>query len=162
MSGMLTCAALRAERRGRARHRTRRAGRATEGGSASTELVLLTPLAIVLVSVCFIAGRLVLARQQIDDAARAASQAAAVASGPLGARYAATVTVIANLEADGLACSHLAVTPGTATFRPGGKVSVSVSCTVPLSHLSFGRLPGSVRLTAVRSAIVEPYRQLGP
>jgi Flp pilus assembly protein TadG len=138
----------------------RRAVVGGETGSAAAELVVLTPLLVVLVSVCFIGGRLVVARQQLDDAARTAAEAAAIASSPGAAQYAASVTVIGNLLADGLACQDLSISPQTAAFRPGGSVAVSVSCSVALSRLAFAGLPGTVRLTARRVAVIEPYRQL--
>lgn len=123
---------------------------------------MLTPLLIVLVSASFIAGRAVLARQQVDDAARTAAEAASIASSPTGASYAASVTAIANVLDDALFCEDLTVHPSTTDFRPGGSVSVSVACTMPLSRLGFLGLPGSVRLVASRWAPIEPYRQLSP
>ncbi len=132
-----------------------------ERGSASVEIVLLTPLLVVLVGVAFFAGRLALARQVVDDAARSALQAAVMTPDKWDAAAMAKSTAREVLGSAGL-CSTEGTDNDTARFTAGGTVSVTVTCTVRLPTLAFLQLPESVDVTATRSGPLEPYREIGP
>jgi hypothetical protein len=124
--------------------------------------VLLTPLLVAILGGFFFAGRLVLARQDVDDAARTAVQAASTMPDAEGARWLAGVTAHVVLTQDGGLCSDVSATTGTSAFEPGGRVFVSVTCVVRFSSLAFAGVPSSVALTATQGAVLEPYRELGP
>jgi Flp pilus assembly protein TadG len=134
----------------------------TDDGSACVELVVLTPLLVAILGGFFFAGRLVLARQDVDDAARTAVQAAATASDAPQARLLAGITAFVALSPDHGLCDDGTAVADTSDFVAGGRVFVSVTCVVRFSSLAFAGVPGSVTLTATRGAVLEPYREVGP
>ena len=133
-----------------------------ERGSACTELVLLTPLLVAVLGIFFFAGRLVLARPEVDDAARTALQAAVTMPDGQSAADLAALTTLAVLGPDRGLCNRLSTSTNTSNFVAGGTVFVQVTCQVPFSHLAFTGVPGSVTISATRGAGLEPYREIGP
>jgi Flp pilus assembly protein TadG len=141
---------------------TRRRTRANDGGSAAAELVLVTPLLIVVLLLIVAAGRLVDARLQVDSAARQAARAASLARTPAAAAARADATARAALASEHITCSPLTVSPDTAAFRPGGQVTVQVTCTVSLAGLALLHVPGAQTLTAQFTSPIDVYRGAGP
>ena len=139
----------------------RRSGR-DETGSATAELVILTPLLILLLLFVVALGRLAGARGQVDGAAAQAARAASLARDPTAATAAATQTAQAALAAEHITCTHLGVAVDTTQFTAGGNVAVTVSCSVNLGDLTGLHLPGSETL---QDRLVEPidrYRSTTP
>jgi Flp pilus assembly protein TadG len=130
-------------------------------GSASAELVLLTPLLVAVLGCAFFAGRLVLARQAVDEAAGTALQAAVIMPDASEARETAVSTALAALAPGHGLCTHESTATDTARFAAGGTVFVTVTCVVPFSSLAFTGLPGTVQLSATQGADIEPYREIG-
>ncbi|MFZ0170664.1 MAG: TadE family protein [Acidimicrobiales bacterium] len=131
-------------------------------GSASAELVLLTPLLVAVFGCVFFVGRLVLARQAVDDAARTALQAAVTMPDGPEANDLASLTTLVLLSADHGLCARVSTVTNTSNFVAGGTVSVKVTCVVRFSSLAFAGVPGSVTLSATRGGDLEPYREVGP
>ena len=142
--------------------RSPRPAHARDSGSAAAELVLVTPLLLIMLMLIVAAGRLVLARSQVDGAAAQAARAASLAAGAAAAGPAADAAAQAALAGDTITCGQLTVTADTADFAPGGEVSVTVSCTVSLSGLLLLRLPGSETLTATATAPIDEFRVIAP
>lgn len=120
-----------------------RLGRPDERGSATLELVLVTPLLLMFVLLAVGAGRLATARADVDGAARTAARAASMRRDPVSASLAARQTAVATLAERHVTCRQLDLTTDTRAFHPGGWVAVELACTVDLSDLSLLRLPGS-------------------
>ena len=131
-----------------------------ETGAVATELVLLTPLLIVLLLFVVALGRLAGAHINVDGAAAQAARAASIASTPSGASFAAHETATAALGSDHVTCAALHVAVDTAGFAPGGSVTVSVSCAVSLADLTGLHLPASTQITSTASSVVDTYRAL--
>ena len=134
----------------------RRRPRATaegERGSATAELVLLTPLLILVLLFVVALGRLASARLQVDGAASQAARVVSLARNPATAINLATTTASQTLTGQHHTCAHLSVAVDTSAFRPGGWVAVTVSCAVNLTDLSGLRLPA---VETVTSRFVEP------
>lgn len=131
-------------------------------GSAAAELVLVTPLLVIMMLLAVAAGRLVQARLQVDSAAQQAARAASLARDPAAAAADADATAAAALASENLTCGGLGVSTDTSDFRPGGQVSVQVSCTVSLAGLALLHIPGSRTLTARFTAPIDLYRGDGP
>lgn len=133
-----------------------------DGGSAAAELVIVTPLLLCFLGALVLGAQLLSARQQVGDAARTAVEVAVLARSPAAARAAAAATARADLAGDRAPCSRVTVRTATRSFRPGGSVSVAVSCTVALPRLPYlpVRLPLEVR--AHEKATVEPFRAMQP
>ena len=134
----------------------------SEQGGATVELVLATPLLVVVLLLVVAFGRLATARADVDAAARAAARAASLQRSPAGAARAARAAAGAALGEREVTCRSLQVRTSAGAFRPGGTVTVEVACTVDLADLTLLRLPGS---RTVRSRFAEPvdaFRGLTP
>lgn len=117
-------------------------------GSAAAELTLLAPLLVLVLLLLVAAARLVSARHKVNDAAHQAARSASIERSPSAATDAATSTARTAITTGGVACQHLNVTTDTSGFRPGGHVSVELTCTVALSDLALLQLPGARAIKA--------------
>lgn len=128
-----------------------------DGGSASTELVVLTPVLVLLMLFVVLAGRLGQATQDVTQAAAEAARAASIVRG-LDASGIARATAEDNLAAAGVRCRDLAVAIDGANQRPGGTVRVDLRCDVELSGVAaLGLVPQrSVSASAVE--VIDTYR----
>ncbi len=130
----------------------------TESGSAAVELVLITPVLIVLLLFVVMLGRLGSARAEVDAAARDAARAASTARNPIAAVAAARAAATVSAQTSGLACRPLAVEI-TGTSASGGQIAATVSCTVGLGDLALGlNIPTTRTITSHFSAPVDAYR----
>jgi Flp pilus assembly protein TadG len=129
-----------------------------ESGSATVELAVLAPVLVLLLLFVVSAGRLVLARQEVDAAANDAARAASIAESPGYAVQAADDAASADLAGHGMTCSPLSSSVDMSRFAPGGSVTVQVRCTASLEGLSQLRLPGSQTLVASSTAPIDLYR----
>jgi len=100
------------------------------------ELVLLTPLLVMLMMFVVALGRLAMARAEVDGAARDGARAASLVRDPAAAAGAADGAARASLAERSLTCAELSVSTDTGAFAPGGAVAVTVRCRVRLSDLS--------------------------
>jgi Flp pilus assembly protein TadG len=132
--------------------------RRDEAGSVTAELVLLTPLLILLLLFVVALGRLAGARLDVDGAAAQAARAASIARDPATATAIAQQTATAALGSDDVTCAQLSVNTDTALFTPGGSVAVTVTCSVSLSDLSGLRLPASESISSRFVAVIDQYR----
>jgi Flp pilus assembly protein TadG len=140
--------------------RSRRRGRLRrdDSGSVTAELVLLTPLLILILLFVVALGRLSGARLEVDGAAAQAARAASIARDPSTATATAEQTATAALGSDHVTCAQLTVSTDTAQFAPGGSVAVTVTCTVALSDLTGLRLPASESVSSRATAVIDVYR----
>ena len=129
-----------------------------ESGSVTAELVLLTPLLILMLLFVVALGRLSGARLEVDGAAAEAARAASIARDPATATAMATQTATAALGSDHVTCGQLTVSTDTAQFAPGGSVAVTVTCHVALSDLTGLRLPASESVTSRATAVIDTFR----
>jgi Flp pilus assembly protein TadG len=140
--------------------RSNKAGRLRrdETGSVTAELVLLTPLLILLLLFVVALGRLSGARLDVDGAAAQAARAASIARDPATATAIAQQTATAALGSDDVTCAQLSVDTDTTQFTPGGSVAVTVTCSVSLSDLSGLRIPASESISSRFVAVIDQYR----
>jgi Flp pilus assembly protein TadG len=132
--------------------------RSDESGSVALELVLLTPLLLLMLLFVVALGRMVSARMEVDGAAAQAARAASIARDPATAVAMAQQTATTALGSDHVTCGHLSVTTDTADFTPGGQVAVTVTCTVDLADLVGLRLPASETLSSTSTSVLDTYR----
>ena len=133
-----------------------------EEGSVATELVLLTPLLLLMLLFVVALGRTVSARLDVDGAAAQAARAASIARDPATATAMAQQTATTALGSDNVTCGHLTVNTDTADFTPGGQVQVTVTCTVDLADLVGLRLPASQTVTSTSTSVIDVYRSASP
>ena len=145
--------------------RARPQGRArrlrSDAGSLTVELVVLTPVLLVLVVGSLVFGRVSEARQQVVEAARAGAEAAAVLPTVGTAQWVGSINAVIDLIGRTHTCAHVAISVDTGHFVPGGTVTVHVMCQVLLSDLAFPGMPGSTVVQASATAPLDPYRSVG-
>jgi Flp pilus assembly protein TadG len=128
-------------------------------GSLTVELAVVTPVLALFLLISLALGRYALAREEVVGGARAAADAAAVASSGPQAQQAAIAAAIPVLRGTHT-CNSPSVTVDVASFTPGSVVRVSVSCRVDYSDLAIPGFPGSTTVGAVQTATVDPYRAI--
>ena len=142
------------------RVRWRRLQSDRDRGMQTVELVILTPVVILLLLVVVGLGRYSYGKQLVSQAAFAAARAASLTTTATDASAAAQAAGGAALAGAGISCRDIVVTTDVTDFRAGGTVRVTVSCTASLSDLALSGLPGSTTVTAAAAAPLETYRQL--
>jgi Flp pilus assembly protein TadG len=130
-----------------------------QGGFTTLELVIMTPVFLLLVLLVVGFGRVTHARQLVEQAASAAARAATLQSSPAAATAAAQQEAHDTLSGAGVSCQSFSADVDTSDFRPGGQVTVRVRCTASLAGLVAAGFPGSKTLTASSSSPLEEYRQ---
>lgn len=135
----------------------------TERGSATLELVLVTPVLLVMLLFVVFLGRLGEARNDVDRAARDAARAASIARSAEEADTAGRDAARSTLESGGVSCRQLDVVVDTAQFSAGGDVSATVTCTVDLADVAALTVPGAKTLSSSFTEPVDAYRgTVGP
>jgi Flp pilus assembly protein TadG len=132
-----------------------------ERGSATTELVLLTPVFIALLLFVVAVGRLSAAREDVDAAARDAARAASDARSTARASSDGQAAAHAAIREGDATCRRLTVTIDTSNFRAGGTVTARVSCVIDYADLTRLGVPGSRTIDSVFTAPVDQYRGVG-
>ena len=130
----------------------------TERGSATLELVLVTPVLLLMLLFVVFLGRLAEARNDVDRAARDAARAASIARSPEDADTAGKAAAASTLQAGGVSCRQLDVVIDASQFQAGGDVAAIVTCTVDLGDVAALRVPGSETLRASFSEPVDVFR----
>lgn len=133
-----------------------------ERGAAAVELVLVTPVLVVLMLLAVAGGRLASARAEVDAAARDGARAASIARSPGTAERDGRAAAEASLAEAGLSCSDLTVTIDATDFRPGGVAATTVACAVDLSDLTGLGVPGARTVSARFTAPVDSFRGITP
>ncbi len=138
------------------------ARRRTDRGAAATELAILVPVLVLLLSVVVGGGRVWTARSSVQQAAGAAARAASLERTPAAAQAVARQAFTRNLAQQGLTCASaaldvdargLAKPPGTSAT-----VSVRARCRVELRDVLVPGMPGAVDAEATGVAVVDTYR----
>jgi Flp pilus assembly protein TadG len=127
-------------------------------GSASLELVLVTPALIVLLLLVVFVGRLEQARGDVDRAARDAARAASIARTSEEARADGEAAARSTLQARGVSCRDLTVEVIVDDFAPGGSVAATITCGVDLADAALLAVPGRRTLTSTFNEPVDVYR----
>lgn len=129
-----------------------------DAGSVSTELVIITPVAIALLCLVALVGRTATARDQVNEAARDAARSASLERSPSSAWSAAQNAAAVSMGQGGLHCASTAVDVDTSAFQPGGQVAVTVECEIPLSDLGLLGVSGTRRVSARSVSVLDQYR----
>ncbi|MGO8871603.1 MAG: TadE family protein [Acidimicrobiales bacterium] len=130
-------------------------------GSLTVELVVMTPVLLVLALGMLGVGRVSEARQQVVEAARAGAESAAVLPTAGIAGWGAAVDAAIGASVPYLTCGHQQVRTDLSHFYPGGSVTVTVICHVPLADIALPGMPGSTTVQASATAPIDPYRSVG-
>lgn len=132
---------------------------ATDRGSVAAEVTLVAPLLLMLlVFVAVVVHRGVDARLRVEGAAHQAARAASIERTPAKAIAAAQSTAASALSHAGVTCESLTVDTVTSDIRPGGTVSVTISCTVDFDEALTLGVPGHKRLSAKAVEPIDRWR----
>jgi len=134
---------------------------ASDSGSLTVELVVLTPVLFILAVTVLAFGRLAEAREQVVESARAGAQMAALAPDGAAAQQAAEANALTGSVGRPALCPSARVSTDLSHFYPGGWVTVTVVCPVSLSDLAAPGVPGSTTVQASATAPIDPYRSVG-
>lgn len=127
-------------------------------GAAVVELVLLTPLLILIMLMIAACARITTARLHVTQAAPAAARAATLARSPAAARQQAAESDRQALTGAGRSCITVATQVQGDGWRPGGTVVVRVTCTVSLARLSPLHLAVSRDVSATATSVIDRWR----
>lgn len=140
-----------------------RSQRRRSRGAVSLELVLLTPIFLLLLDVAVYGGRLTASQSQVDAAAHAAARAASLQRSASAATAAADQVATDTLAAGGgPSCVAFHVTVDTTAFRAGGTVTATVQCDIAVHDLSWLPLPGTRTVTGNSTSAIDVYRSTSP
>ena len=140
-----------------ARTRRRRRRCRDDSGRTTLEVVVLGPLLILLLLFTVYCGRIVTAKLDVSSAARSAARAASLARTTDAAHQQATDAATGTLSAHSRTCGDPQITIDTTDLRPGGSVTVSVTCTVPVGDLFLSAV-GDKRMTASSTSPIDAFR----
>lgn len=132
--------------------------RPNERGSASVELVLLTPVLVGLLCLTVAFGRVQNARADVEASARDAARAASVERSAVNTRSAGERAARAGLNGRGYECTQLQVNVDTTEFAADATVTATVTCTLQLSDVTGLGIPMKRTLTAQFSEPIDRYR----
>jgi Flp pilus assembly protein TadG len=131
--------------------RTKNSGGAPDRGSAPIEVVLLAPVLVLLIMLAVIGGTAASVRIEAEAAAAAAARAASLQRDEATAAAEAERVALAGLSDR---CLNAGVDVN-ADFSPGGRVTVTVTCTVDTTGLpSFG----TKTITSIAHSPVDAWR----
>lgn len=130
-------------------------------GSLTVELVVLTPVLLVVALATLVFGRVSEARQQVVEASRAGAEAAAILPTVGTAQWVGGINAVINLLGRTHTCAHVSIVTDTSQFVAGGSVTVHVTCTVLLSDIAFPGVPGTTTVRASATAPLDTYRSVG-
>ncbi|MEU7642108.1 TadE/TadG family type IV pilus assembly protein [Streptomyces sp. NPDC039016] len=122
------------------------------------ELVLVTPLLVLVLLVVAALGRLADTRLVVADAAHQAARAASLARNERAAHTQAVRATTIALKEAGATCRSPSVRITTDGLTPGVNVSANVSCTAALGDLTRTGMPGHVRLAGTAFSVVDSFR----
>lgn len=131
---------------------------AGERGSASIELVLITPVLIMFLLLVVGLGRLALAKQEVTAAAHDAARAASLERDTTAAAGKGRAAAERALSDRGMSCASLSVGVDTSSYRSGGQVRAEVVCVAALGDLALSGLPGSKTYRAQAVVPIEQYK----
>jgi len=127
-----------------------------ERGSVAVEAVFFVPLVVVVLLAIVAGGRLVEAKADVHAATREAARAASLRGTTAGATAAAEQSVEDALIRRRRPCTSWHTTVDTSRLRPGGVVTVDVTCTVPLADLGLPGVPASRSIQARVTVPIDP------
>jgi Flp pilus assembly protein TadG len=127
-------------------------------GASTAEAALVTPLLVAVMLFVVLCGRLVSAQMDLGAAASAAARSASLARTDAAAHAEADRTARETLAAHAVTCQQVTVTIATGGLQPGGAVTVTVQCTVPLSDLALLSIPGARTVQSTATSPIDVWR----
>ncbi|WP_405681210.1 pilus assembly protein [Streptomyces sp. NBC_00868] len=131
-------------------------------GSEAIATAIVTPLLLMLLCMAIAGGRIVTSGAKVDAAAEDAARAASISRTYGGAQAEAGEAAARSLNDQGIRCASSTTSIDTSGLAVPvgevGTVTVTISCTVPLSDLLLPGVPGSKTMTSSFTSVVDAYR----
>ncbi|MFK0016966.1 TadE/TadG family type IV pilus assembly protein [Streptomyces sp. NPDC091027] len=131
-------------------------------GSETIATAIVTPLLLMLLCTAIAGGRIVTSGAKVDAAAEDAARAASISRTSSGAQAEASEAAARSLNDQGIRCATTSTSIDTSGLAVPlgevGTVTVTISCTVPLSDLLLPGVPGSKTMTSQFTSVVDAYR----
>jgi hypothetical protein len=135
---------------------------AGDRGSATLELLVLTPALLLTIAAAAIGMRIEIAGGAVEAASYDAARAASISRDADTAYTNALSSAQSTLSEQNLHCSQLTVTVDTSGFSiPVGQpanVVASVTCVVNLADITAAGMPGSKTMTSTSISPLDRYR----
>ena len=126
-------------------------------GLVAVEVAVIAPAFVFLMLLVVYAGRVSEAESDVNRAASEAARAASLRQHPTAAAADADAVARENLTAAGVRFDDVDVDVDTGEFRPGGRVSVTGSCTASMSDVTLLGVPGERTFSARSVEVVDRY-----
>ncbi|MGC0417439.1 TadE family protein [Embleya sp. AB8] len=145
--------------------RVRRGIPRSDEGSFALEAAVLAPMVIAFLCLIIAFGRVSVAGNGVDAAAKAGAREASIARDPDRARDLAQRAVDRSLEQEGIGCPgerhHTEVDTSGFSVDVGqaATVTVTVTCNVSLSDVAFPGIPGSKTMNGTFTSVIDTYRE---
>ncbi|MFE5488968.1 TadE/TadG family type IV pilus assembly protein [Streptomyces virginiae] len=131
-------------------------------GSEAIATAIVAPLLLMLLCTAIAGGRIVTSGSKVDAAAEDAARAASISRTHAGAESEASEAAARSLNDQGIRCAststHVDASGLAVPLGQVGTVTVTISCTVPLSDLLLPGMPGSKTMTSTFTSVVDAYR----
>ncbi|MFF1560970.1 TadE/TadG family type IV pilus assembly protein [Streptomyces sp. NPDC058279] len=131
-------------------------------GSESIAAAIVTPLLLMLLCLAIAGGRIVTSGAKIDAAAEDAARAASISRTYSGAQAEASSAAARSLADQGIHCASTSTSVNASGLAVPlgevGTVTVTISCTVPMSDLLLPGTPGAKTLSSTFTSVVDAYR----
>ncbi|MBL0887325.1 TadE/TadG family type IV pilus assembly protein [Myceligenerans indicum] len=136
-----------------------------ERGNVAINTAVVFPMVLLIAMLLLMAGRMVLAQGAVQSAANEAARSASISRTAAAAEISASQTARSTLNNSGISCSSTKVTPVLDAFTlplgTVGEVRVEVSCVVPLADLGLPGAPGTRKMHATATSVLDAYRGRG-
>ncbi|MBE1877544.1 TadE/TadG family type IV pilus assembly protein [Myceligenerans pegani] len=136
-----------------------------EQGSVAINTAVIFPMVLLIAMLLVMAGRMVLAQGAVQSAANEAARSASISRTAATAEVSASQTAHSTLDNSGIACTFTRVEPVLDAFLlplgTVGEVRVDVACDVPLADLGLPGAPGTWRMHATGTSVLDAYRGRG-
>lgn len=134
-------------------------------GSATVEAIIIVPVLVLVLGLGWTTARVAVAGQSIEAAAGDGARAASISRSPGSAQANGSSAARSTLSSQNAKCAGDSVNVDTSGFAApvgtDGTVTVTVTCPVQLSDLSFPLAPGHVTITREITSPVDTYRERG-
>ncbi len=127
-------------------------------GSAAVELAVVAPAFVFLLLLVVCAGRVSEADGAMRRSASEAARAASLRQQPGDAAADADMIARANLSTAGMKCTQLTVTTDTSDFRPGGTVSVTITCEASMADVTLLGVARTRTFSARAVEVIDRHR----
>lgn len=132
-------------------------------GINTIEVVIITPVFLLLIGVLIAGGLVAQAHMKIQHAANEAARAASISRTAMQAGPKAQTAAYDDLAAKGLTCITLNAAVDTSAFltRPGSnaQISATVTCTVSFDALGLAGIHGTRTITHTATSPLDTYRE---